>query len=123
MKYYTRDDGTRAQAIKFEGREEGAEDALWIITFLSNNNLFTSWVPEEHTDEWFENEDGEPEQVVIQEHLKIIREFGIDDEGTRIELGVDKANVGDYIVERDGEYYVMDGQLFESIYKEVKVNG
>ena len=121
MKYYTRADGTRAQAIQFKGREEHAEEALWIITILNDHGMFTNWVAEAELDEWFENEEGEPEQVIIPEHLKIVREFGMTDDGDRIELGVDRANVGDYIVDRDGEYYVMAQELFESIYEEVKI--
>lgn len=121
MKYYARADGTRAQAIQFTGRDVSAEDTLWLITFLNDQGMVTNWVAEEHTDEWFENEDGEPEEIINPEHLKIVPEFGMDDDGNRIELGVDHANVGDYIVERDGEYYVMNGPLFESIYEEVEI--
>lgn len=120
MKYYTRADGTRAQAEQFKGMTD-SHVTLWIINFLTSNGMTTHWVDAEATDEWFENEDGEPEEVVIPEHLKIVREFGITDDGDRIELGIDKAEVGDYIVERDGEYYVMNGPLFESIYEEVKI--
>lgn len=121
MKYFTREDGTRARAIQFVGREANAEEALWIITFLNEQDMITTWVEAESTDEWFENDEGEPEEIIIPEHLKIVREFGLDDEGNRIELGTDHCFLGDYIVERDNQYYVMNQQIFEAIYEEVKV--
>jgi hypothetical protein len=121
MKYYSRADGTMARGIQFQGRDKSMEDALWLITFLNDQGFITNWRDAESTDEWVENEDGEPEQVIIPEHLKIIREIGTDEDGNRIELGVDNAYLGDYIVERDGEYYVMNQQIFEAIYEEVKV--
>lgn len=121
MKYYAREDGIRSRAMQFKGRDQGDEEVLWIITFLTEQGMHVNWVDAKATDEWYEDEDGYPQQVVIPEHLKIVREFGHDDEGNRVELGVDNANVGDYIVERDGEYYVMNGPLFESIYEEVEI--
>lgn len=121
MKYYARADGTRSRAVQFEGTAEGPEEVLWLITFLNDQEMFTNWVDEVTTDEWFENEDGEPEQVVIPEHLKIIREFGINDDGSRMELGVDQCYLGDYVVERDGAYYVMNKDIFEAIYEEVEI--
>lgn len=120
MKYYERADGTRCRAIQFKGREEEASEALWIITFLNDQEIRTYWVAEEATDEWFENEDGEPEQKIIPEHLRLVPDVELDEEGVWRELGVDHCYLGDYIVERDGEYYVTNKDIFEAIYAEVK---
>lgn len=121
MKYYARADRTRSRAIQFKGRDEAADEALWIITFLNDQEMITNWLDVEETDEWFVGDDGEYEQKIIPEHLKIVREFGINDDGSRMELGVDHCFLGDYIVERDGEYYVMNKDIFEAIYEEVEI--
>jgi len=120
MKYYKRADGTRCQAIQFNGK--GDENTIWIIGFLTGKDIYTYWVDQEKTDQWFENEDGEAEEIIIPEHLKLVREFGLNEEtGERVELGVDQCYLGDYVVERDGDYYITNKDIFEAIYEEVKI--
>lgn len=121
MKYYTREDGTRCRAIQFKGRDEEASEVLWLITFLNDQDIKTYWVDKKETDDWFENDEGEPEQKIIPEHLRLVREVELDDDGVWQELGVDHCYLDDYVVERDGEYYVMNKDIFEAIYTEVTI--
>lgn len=117
MKYYARTDGTRCRAIQFKGRDD--ENTLWIMGFLNDQGIYNHFVEQFETDEWYEDDEGEAWQVIEPEHIKLIREFGVNEDGSRIELGVDKLEPNNYLVERDGEYYVMNVDIFESIYTEV----
>lgn len=105
---YKREDGTQCEAVKFEGYVEGGAEHIFNITQLLRTAEFTPyWVPAEKIDQWVENEEGDGyDQVVIPEHIKTVN---------------DMLKVGDYLVKRDGDLYVMDGALFDSIYDSVEV--
>lgn len=105
MHYYRRVDGTVCEAIQFVGTKEDPESNLFAVCkILGAANLLPSWTPEELTDEWVENEVGDDyEQVVIPEHIKI-------------GAGNDELQLGDYVIEREGDIYFMAGPLFESIW-------
>lgn len=101
---YQREDGFQCQAVKFEkGAEEDSKHVFELLTILNDAELNAIHVKEEITDEWFENDEGEPEQIIIAEHIKT-------------QANNDHVWIGDYIVKRDGEIYTMDGQLFEAIW-------
>lgn len=108
MQTYTREDGTQCEAVQFNGIdsvEGGDHNTLVIIEILHGAELEPRWIPEETTDEWEENEEGDDYiQVVIPEHIKILS---------------DEVKLGDYIVKRDGDIYPMAEELFEAIYEEV----
>ena len=102
MMQYTREDGIQCQAVQFMGGAEIAPEHVFeLLTILNDAELNAIHVKEEETDEWFENDEGEPEQVIIPEHI-------------RTQTNTDQLFIGDYIVKRDGDTYVMDGQLFEA---------
>jgi hypothetical protein len=106
MRYYKREDGTVCTAIQFIGGNEGGKgwNLFVVMDLLTKANLLPLWTAEEITDEWVENDTGDDyEQVVIPEHIKI-------------GAGSDELQMGDYIVERDGDTYIMGGVLFEAIW-------
>jgi hypothetical protein len=104
MNYYRRVDGTICKAIQFKGRAENDENVFNVLDILTKASLLPLWTSVEVTDEWVENEAGDDyEQVVIPEHIKI-------------GAGNDELQLGDYVIERDGDTYFMGGDLFESIW-------
>lgn len=106
MQQYIREDGVQCKAVQFvAGAEENPTHVFEMISILNDAGLNAIHVKEDHTDEWFENEDGEPEEIIIPEHIKT-------------KLNEDQMFVGDYIVLRDGDTYVMDQDLFESAWRE-----
>lgn len=124
MPMYIRPDGVMCDAEQFTGVEELTEEGLQQQLFMlrlhgikdSRHRLPTA------TDEWFENEDGEPEERIIPERIEIwalIR----DEDGNLIEVQQDQAVVGDWFVKRDGTAYVMQQDLFESIWTPVSMEG
>lgn len=106
MRQYSRADGIQCLAIKFEENgESNPAHVFELLTILNDAELSAVHVKEEATDEWFENEDGEPEERIIGEHIKT-------------QANEDQLFIGDYIVKRDGDTYIMDGPLFESMWTE-----
>lgn len=108
MDLYRRDDGAICKAIQFMGSTEDAmENRFEVMDHLVQADLRPEWVAEEVTDEWVENEAGDDyEQVVIPEHFKLW-------------MSEDEVKVGDYVVLRANDTYVMDGQMFEAIWERV----
>ena len=107
MKTYTREDGVKCEAVKFEGYEKGGAKGVFdVVSLLNKAQLVALWFPVETTDEWEENEAGDDYiQVVIPEHITTI---------------TDRVEVGDYILIRDSQTYVMNAETFEAIYTEVE---
>lgn len=105
MRYYRREDGTICKAVKFEGSEVGGGQLLFeILEVLTKADLLPLWTAAEVTDEWEENEAGDDYvNVVIDEHIKI-------------GAGNDELKLGGYVLERDGDIYIMAGELFEAIW-------
>ncbi len=106
FKYYRRVDGTICKAVKFEGGNEGANgwNLFVVMDILTKANLLPLWTAAEVTDEWEENEAGDDYvNVVIDEHIKI-------------GAGSDELQIGGYVIERDGDTYIMAGELFEAIW-------
>lgn len=102
MMQYSREDGIQCQAIQFMGGAEiEPRHVFELLTILNDAELNAIHVKEEITDEWFENNEGEPEQVIIPEHIKTQANDGM-------------LFIGDYIIKRDGDTYIMDGELFEA---------
>lgn len=102
---YARVDGFQCEAIQFTGgAEENPKHIFDILCILNDAELNAVHVKEEITDEWFENDEGEPEQKIIGEHIE-----------TR--TNNDHVWVGDYIVRRDSQIYTMNGDLFEAIWR------
>jgi len=102
MLQYSREDGIQCQAVQFMGGAEiEPRHVFELLALLNDAELNAIHVKEEITDEWFENDEGEPEQVIIPEHI-------------RTQANNDQLFIGDYVVKRDGDTYVMDGQLFEA---------
>lgn len=108
MDLYRRDDGAICKAIQFMGStEDFMENRFEVMDYLLKADLRPEWVAEEVTDEWVENEAGDDyEQVVIPEHFKLW-------------MSEDEVKVGDYVVLRADDTYVMDGQMFEAIWERV----
>jgi hypothetical protein len=73
------------------------------LCVLNDAELNATYVKEEITDEWVLNDDDEPEQKIIGEHIKT-------------QANGDHLWIGDYVVKRDGAVYVMAGELFEAIW-------
>jgi hypothetical protein len=104
MMQYSRVDGIQCQAVQFIGGAETAPEHIFeLLCLLNDADLNAIHVKEEITDEWFENDEGEPEQLIIPEHLKT-------------QANEDQLFVGDYVVKRDGDTYTMDGKLFEAMW-------
>lgn len=106
MRYYRREDGTLCRALKYEGGNEGEKgwNLFVVMDILTKADLLPLWTAEEITDEWQENEAGDDyEQVVIPEHIKI-------------GAGNDELQIGGYVLERDGDVYIMAEALFEAIW-------
>lgn len=104
FRQYERRDGFQCLAIQFMGGAEvDPKHTFDILTILNDADLNAIHAKEEITDEWFENDEGEPEQKIIGEHIKT-------------HANNDLLWIGDYIIKRDGAVYVMDGQLFESVW-------
>jgi hypothetical protein len=101
---YERVDGFQCQAVQFMGGGEVEPKHIFdILCVLNDAELEAIHVKEEITDEWFLNEDDEPEQKIIGEHIKT-------------QANNDHLWIGDYVVKRDGAIYIMDGQIFEAIW-------
>jgi hypothetical protein len=111
MKQYSREDGLQCLAIQFiDGAEANPSHVFQLLTLLNDADLNAIHVKEEVTDEWREVFDDEGdaidvEQVVIPEHIEV-------------QQSKDQLFLGDYIVKRDGDTYVMDRGLFESVWSE-----
>jgi hypothetical protein len=108
MQQYSREDGLQCLAIQFtHTAEEDPSHVFELLTILNDAELNAIHVKEETLDEWeeFEDEDGDTDvrQIVIQEHVLV-------------QLSHDQLFMGDYIVVRDGDTYVMDGEIFESVW-------
>lgn len=104
FRQYQRADGFQCEAVQFTGgAEENPKHIFDILCILNDAELNAKHVKEEITDEWFENDEGEPEQRIIGEHIMT-------------QMNNDHLWIGDYIVKRDGEIYVMDQSLFEAIW-------
>lgn len=104
MLQYERADGFQCQAVKFEeGAEANPKHVFDLLSILNDAELNAIHIKEEITDEWFENDEGEPEQKIIGEHIKT-------------QANNDHVWIGDYIIKRDDETYVMDGKIFEAIW-------
>jgi len=108
MEQYSREDGLQCLAIKFaHTAEEDPKHVFDLLSILNDADLNAIHVKEEVTDEWeeFEDEDGDIDvrQITIPEHIAV-------------QLSSDQLFLGDYLVLRDGDTYVMDGQLFESVW-------
>jgi len=103
MQTFTRVDGVQCEAMRFTGGGVDAADHLFeVLDILNKAELQAVWVEEEKTDEWVENEEGDDYvQVVVPEHIKTIN---------------DELWVGDAILRRDGDTYIMDGHIFEAIW-------
>lgn len=110
MQQYSREDGIQCLAVKFaHTAEEDSKHVFELLTILNDAGLNAIHVKEEVTDEWeeFEDEEGytDVREIVIPEHISV-------------KLSQDKLFLGDYIVKRDGDTYVMDGEIFESVWSE-----
>jgi hypothetical protein len=118
FKIYQRSDRAIAEACQFKGAEGELEyeDTLLLIDFLNENNMNVKLVSERSTDEWEETDEGEIVEIIDPEHLRIQPD-------RENEENFDRANVGDYIVKRDGAFYVMQEELFESIWEMVRQLG
>lgn len=105
MNYYRREDGAICKAIQWNGGDAEIKEHLFeVMDLLAHADLQPSYRAEEITDEWQENEAGDDyEQVVIPQHIKL-------------GAGDDEMQVGDYVVERDGDTYIMGGPTFEAIW-------
>jgi hypothetical protein len=102
MLQWSREDGIQCQAVQFMFHAETEPRHVFeLLALLNDAELNAIHVKEEITDEWFENDEGEPEQKIIPEHIKT-------------QANDDQLFIGDYIVKRDGDTYVMDGELFEA---------
>jgi len=110
MQQYSREDGLQCLAIKFaHTADEDPKHIFDLLTLLNDAELNAIHVRSKSTDEWeeFEDEDGDTDvrEIVIPEHIEV-------------QISSDQLFIGDYIVKRDGDTYVMDGQLFESVWSE-----
>jgi hypothetical protein len=111
MKQYSREDGLQCQAIQFEKTaEEDPKHIFDLLSILNDADLNAIHVKEEITDNWQEVLDDEGdavdyEPVIIPEHIEV-------------QLSSDQLWLGDYIVRRDGDVYVMDQELFEAAWSE-----
>jgi len=118
MTMYVRSDGAMAEAEPFLGKEEmtdhGVQQQIFMLQIHGVKDA--RWLPEEETDEWVEGEDGEPEQVIIPERIEIWEPTYDIETGQTELVKHDQAAVGDYFVKRDGAIYVMQKDLFESIW-------
>ena len=104
FRQYERTDGFQCLAVQYMGGAEvDPKHTFDILSVLNDADLNAIHTKEEITDEWFENDEGEPEQKIIGEHIKT-------------QANNDILWIGDYIVKRDGATYVMDGQIFEAIW-------
>jgi hypothetical protein len=108
MQQFSREDGLQCLAVKFaHPAKEDSKHVFDLLTILNDAGLNAIHVKEETLDEWeeFEDEDGDTDvrQIVIQEHILV-------------QLSHDQLFMGDYIVVRDGDTYVMDGEIFESVW-------
>lgn len=118
IKQYAREDGFQCLAIKFEGGgEDQLEHVTQVLNILNGAGLGAVLNAEVETGDFATDETGEvlwddetdgPVLEVIEEHISTI--------------SMDKLNVGDYVVKRDGDTYIMDGQLFEAIWTESITN-
>jgi len=125
MTMYLRSDGAMAEAEPFLGKEEMGEDGVQQQIFMLQIHGVKDarWLPEEETDEWVEGEDGEPEQVIIPERIEIWEPTYDIETGVTEKVKQDQAALGDYFVKRDGAVYVMQKELFESIWTEISIEG
>jgi hypothetical protein len=111
MKQYRREDGIQCLAIQFiDGAEANPAHVFELLTLLNNADLNAIHVKEALTDEWQEvlDEEGDVidyEQIIISEHIAV-------------QQSQDRLFIDDYIVLRDGDTYVQDYALFESIWSE-----
>jgi hypothetical protein len=110
MQQYSREDGIQCLAVKFaHSADEDPKHVFDLLTILNDAELNAIHVKEVVTDEWEEFVDDEGDldarQVVIPEHIEV-------------QLSQDKLFLGDYIAVRDGDTYVMDGEIFESVWSE-----
>lgn len=102
MQKYVREDGTECLAERFEGYVYGGADKLFELSKLLHVPGFhAGWHPQESTDTWEYDEEGEPYEVIIPEHIKTVN---------------DMLKVGDYVIQREDDTYIMDGHLFEAIW-------
>lgn len=108
MDVYRREDGAICKAILFMGSNEDVmENRFEVMDYLIQADLKPEWVAEETTDEWIENEAGDDYVLlVIPEHIKL----GASE---------DEVKVGDYVVLRADDIYVMDGQTFDAVWERV----
>jgi hypothetical protein len=110
MKQYSREDGLQCLAAKFtHTADEDPTHVFDLLTMLNDAELNAIHVKEVLSEDWeeFEDEDGDLDvrQIIIPEHIEV-------------RMSSDKLFLGDYIVMRDGDTYVMDGDLFESVWSE-----
>lgn len=105
MRFYRREDGTICKALQFMGGTDELKDHLFeVMDILAKANLEPLYRAEVITDEWQENEAGDDyEQIVLPEHIFL-------------QAGSDELKVGGYVLERDGDIYIMAGELFEAIW-------
>lgn len=104
MQQYSREDGIQCMAVQFEeSADVDPKHVFELLSILNDADLNAIHVKVEITDEWFENEDGEPEQRIIGEHIWT-------------QANQDQLFIGDYIILRDGDTYIMDGKLFEAMW-------
>lgn len=104
MRLYSREDGAVCKALKFEG---DMENRFEVMDLLIKANLLPMWYAEVESDEWVENEEGTDFiHPVIPEHITT-------------QASDEEVKVGDYVVVRDEDTYIMDGQMFEAIWSDV----
>lgn len=104
MQYYIREDDTVCRAIQFKGQSDSPSHLLDVLTLLTKAELTPLWRAELETDEWEENEAGDDYvKVVLPEHIQIVE-------------GADELQLGGYVLERDGDIYIMAQELFEAIW-------
>jgi hypothetical protein len=108
MLKFKRDDGTTCEALQFMGSNEDVmENRFEVLDILIKADLMPVWVAEAESEEWVENEEGDDYiHPIIPEHILV-------------GASKDEVKVGDYIVIRDGDTYVQDGQIFESVWEMV----